>query len=104
LVVPHVSLPKLMGTLKGGTSRKTNLVLGRTGKHFWQDESYDHAVRDEDEMRRIRHYIEWNPVRAGLVNDPSGDSDDPDHHSDLMPISLPKEADRVFRSEATLGF
>jgi len=34
----------------------------------------------------------------------NGDSDDPDHHSDLMPISLPQEADRVFRSEATLGF
>jgi hypothetical protein len=33
-----------------------------------------------------------------------GDSDDPDHHSDLMPISLPEEADQVVRSEATLGF
>jgi hypothetical protein len=33
-----------------------------------------------------------------------GDSDDPDHRSDLMPISLPKEADQVVRSEATLGF
>jgi len=35
---------------------------------------------------------------------PYGDSDDPDHRSDLMPISLPEEADQVVRSEATLGF
>ena len=39
-----------------------------------------------------------------LVVQLNGDSDDPDHRSDLMPISLPKEADQVVRSEATLGF
>jgi len=42
----------------------------------------------------------WNFESSVL----SGDSDDPDHRSDLMPISLPKEADQVVRSEATLGF
>jgi len=34
---------------------------------FWQIESYDHWVRDVDEMERIIHYIEENPVKAGLV-------------------------------------
>jgi hypothetical protein len=34
---------------------------------FWQDESYDHCVRDDDELERIIHYVEDNPVKAGLV-------------------------------------
>ena len=29
--------------------------------------SYDHWVRDEKELNGIVRYIEWNPVRAGLV-------------------------------------
>jgi hypothetical protein len=33
--------------------REANLILGRTGEAFWQDESFDHRVRDEVE-RRIR--------------------------------------------------
>jgi group II intron reverse transcriptase/maturase len=47
------------------------------------------------------HYVFDLWVAAWREN---GDSDDPDHHSDLMPISLPEEADQVVRSEATLGF
>jgi putative transposase len=42
-------------------------MLQMTGKPFWQEESYDRRVRDGQEFERIRHYIEWNPVRAGLV-------------------------------------
>jgi REP-associated tyrosine transposase len=33
---------------------------------FWQDESYHHCVRDEDELARIFDYIELNPVKARL--------------------------------------
>lgn len=29
------------------------------------DMSYDHCVRDEDELERIMHYVELNPVKAG---------------------------------------
>jgi type I restriction enzyme R subunit len=36
------------------------------GRVFWQDESYDHWARDDDEVLRIIHYIENNPVAAGL--------------------------------------
>ena len=34
---------------------------------FWQPESYDHWVRDADELERIVTYIAANPVKAGLV-------------------------------------
>jgi REP element-mobilizing transposase RayT len=53
--------------VKNTSARKANLILGRTGMPFWQDESYDHWVRDAKEFDRIARYIEWNPVKAGLV-------------------------------------
>lgn len=33
---------------------------------YWQDESFDHWARDDDELLRIIHYIDNNPVKAGL--------------------------------------
>ena len=67
LLQPQVPLPKITRVLKGFTAREANQILGRTGKAFWKDESYDHWVRDDDELHRIIHYIERNPVAAGLV-------------------------------------
>jgi hypothetical protein len=46
-------------------------MLALTGSPFWQEESYDHLVRHEREFQKIRNYIEWNPVRAGLVTETS---------------------------------
>src|SRR5258706_8680832 len=70
LIQPKVSPSDLLKSLKGATAREANKILRRTGKPFWQKESYDHWVRDEAEFKRIRAYIENNPVRAGLVNMP----------------------------------
>jgi REP-associated tyrosine transposase len=42
-------------------------MLGRSGQRFWQDESFDHWVRDGHERNRIIRYIEWNPVKGALV-------------------------------------
>jgi hypothetical protein len=53
--------------LKGITAKRANSMLGLTGRPFWQEESYDHLVRNEREFEKIKHYIETNPVRAGLV-------------------------------------
>ncbi len=67
--LPHdkyYSLPKIMQSLKGYTSREANRLLGRSGP-FWEHESYDHFVRDEDELKRIVAYVLRNPVKAGLV-------------------------------------
>jgi putative transposase len=59
----------MAGTPKGFTAYQANRILNRTGKPFRQDESYDHLVRTGDEFRRIRAYIEKNPVTAGLIAD-----------------------------------
>ncbi len=70
LLTPGTEVRRLMKSLKGVTAREANLVLERTGKPFWQDESFDHWVRNEGEFIEIREYIENNPVAAGLVERP----------------------------------
>jgi len=70
LLDPYVPLAKISGPLKGVAACDINARLGRTGKPLWQDESFDHWIRNSAEFERIRHYIEWNPVRAGLVARP----------------------------------
>ncbi len=70
LVTPQISVRAFMQSVKGFTAREANKVLGRTGQPFWQHESYDHWVRDDEGFHRIARYIEENPVRAGLVVTP----------------------------------
>jgi REP-associated tyrosine transposase len=70
LLDPFVPLAKISGPLKGVAACDINSRLARTGKPLWQDESFDHWVRNPAEFERIRQYIEWNPVVAGLVARP----------------------------------
>jgi type I restriction enzyme R subunit/putative DNA methylase len=67
LIQPNSDLPKITRTVKGFTAREANKILGRTGQPFWQDESFDHWVRNRDELNRTIRYIERNPVFAGLA-------------------------------------
>ena len=66
LVTPKVTSKQWLGPLKGFTAYRANRALSRHAP-FWQDESYDHLVRDAEEFRRVQRYIENNPVTAGLV-------------------------------------
>jgi Transposase and inactivated derivatives len=61
-------LTDTLGLLKGSTARYCNQILGRSGA-FWHHESYDHNVRNSQELERIIRYILANPVKAGLVQD-----------------------------------
>src|SRR5262249_47177257 len=68
LITVLAPLPKITKSLKGITAKRANALLSLTGRPFWQEESYDHLVRDRHEFDKIRFYIEENPVRAGLVS------------------------------------
>ena len=70
LLRPKTFLPVITRWLKGSSARQANLILGRTGEAFWQDGSFDHRVRDEAELDRIVRYVEYNPVSAGLAENP----------------------------------
>ena len=55
----------------------------RFRNHFWQRNYYDHVIRDQDELEKIRVYIRqnpllwtcdrYNPERSVLVVDETGD-------------------------------
>lgn len=56
----------ILRDLKKFTARKCNTILNRSGD-FWQVESYDHLIRDNDELVTQIEYTLQNPVKAGLV-------------------------------------
>ena len=51
------------------TANRANAILRRTGG-FWQKESYDHWIRDLDELERVVQYVIFNPVKSGLCAAP----------------------------------
>ena len=59
-------LSTIMQSLKGYTARKCNLVLHRSGA-FWQHESFDRVIRDEEEFDRTVRYVLNNPVKSGMA-------------------------------------
>jgi putative transposase len=67
LITPEAPLSQIMKAIKGVTARDATKLLSRTGKVFWQDESFDHWSRDDAEENKIRGHIENNPVKAHLV-------------------------------------
>jgi putative transposase len=48
LFEPRVTVARIMGGIKGVTAREANRILGRIGQPFWQDESFDHWIRNEN--------------------------------------------------------
>lgn len=68
--MPNFTLSSILQCRKRHTARQANLILGTTGETFWQRESYDHWIRNDDEKSRIRGYIRLNPVNAGLCKSP----------------------------------
>jgi len=62
-------LAGIMHSLKSYTANRANQLLRRSGQ-FWQHESYDHWVRDEDELERIVDYIGGNPIKANRARQP----------------------------------
>jgi putative DNA methylase len=60
------TLSKILQGWKGYTGREANAMLGLTGQAFWQDESFDHLIRNGEDLYRCCHYTTANPVEAGL--------------------------------------
>ncbi len=58
----------IMHSIKRVSAYRINKYLGKNG-NFWQSESYDHIVRDNDELNKIIEYTLMNPVKAGIVDD-----------------------------------
>ena len=70
LFTPIWKFEKILQGMKGYTAYEINSSQNQRGRVLWQDESFDHWVRDEEELARIVFYIENNPVAAGLCSKP----------------------------------
>jgi len=55
------SLFVLIRTLKSATAKRIDRYRWTRGSAVWQDGYYEHIIRNEDDLRRIRGYILDNP-------------------------------------------
>jgi REP element-mobilizing transposase RayT len=58
-------LPDILHSWKSFTAHSANKLLRRT-RQFWQEEYYDHLIRDEDDFGHCVEYVLSNPAQAGL--------------------------------------
>ncbi len=64
-----IPIAEIMQAIKGASAHRINKVLSRPGK-VWQEESFDRALRKEEQFEAKLYYMLENPVRAGLVSNP----------------------------------
>jgi len=60
------SISAIVQTFKATTTRRVRSLPGLMGLRLWQRGFYDHVIRDDEELNRLRYYIEENPLRWGL--------------------------------------
>lgn len=68
--MPNHTLSEILKNWKGFTAREANKMLRQVGATFWQPESFDHWIRDDNEKARIWRYVVNNPVKARLCAAP----------------------------------
>jgi REP element-mobilizing transposase RayT len=68
--MPNHLLGDILKSWKQFTSRRAKPLVGLGDEPFWQPESFDHWIRDDQEKARIGRYIRNNPVTAGLCARP----------------------------------
>lgn len=66
VLAENSALSKVVQQLKGRSAHGVNHYLGRGGS-LWQKAFHDHAVRKDEDVRKLARYIVANPLRAGLV-------------------------------------
>lgn len=64
---PGITLSSILHSWKSFTAKVALEHLGG-GRVFWAEEYYDRAIRDDRHFQATVHYIEQNPVAAGLCD------------------------------------
>ena len=59
---PH-DLSAIVGRFKAVSARAINRRLGREGEPLWHRSFYDHIIRNDADLDRVRAYIAANPAR-----------------------------------------
>ena len=61
----NINLPRVIQAFKSLTTLKLK-QNGFTGKVFWQRNYYEHVIRSEKALEKIREYIQNNPLAERL--------------------------------------
>jgi len=61
----NMLLPKVMGYFKMNSAKAVNQLRSTAGTSVWQANYYEHIIRNEAELDRIRQYILNNPAKWG---------------------------------------
>jgi len=63
------SLAAVVGSFKSAVSKRIHVRFPGSPRQVWQPGYYDHVIRDEDELFRLREYVSTNPLRWTLRYD-----------------------------------
>jgi len=62
-VVSTPTLGQIVAYFKYQTTKSINQMREMPGARFWQRNYWEHVIRDETDLNRIRRYIQTNPLR-----------------------------------------
>ena len=57
------SLGAIIGSYKSAVTRQINTIHNTPGAKLWQRNYYEHIIRSDDEINRVRTYISQNPAK-----------------------------------------
>ncbi len=56
------SVGAIVAQFKSRVTKRLNVLRKKPGVPVWQRNYYEHVIRDEDDLNRIREYIDYNHV------------------------------------------
>ena len=59
-------IPKVVGYFKRNSAKQINTIRNTTGIPVWQRNYYEHIIRNENKLNKIRENIHNNPTRWHL--------------------------------------
>jgi len=57
------SFPTFIRAFKSATTKRINQLRNTQGTQIWQRNYYEHVIRNENELRKLREYILNNPEK-----------------------------------------
>jgi putative transposase len=61
------SIPQFLRRFKSYTSRQIIKNLSSEDRHIWQRGTFDHVIRDDDDLWTHIDYIHYNPVKHEYI-------------------------------------
>ena len=64
--VPSPALSKIVAYFKYKSTKHINQHHNTPGTRIWQRNYYDHVIRDDTDLQRLRQYVQDNPMKWAL--------------------------------------